>query len=661
MPPRRPANIAAERSLLLRREFQDLKSTLAAPDGAKDQLSDRLEQLNTLLSEVTDGYVAALERLERLTELQHELDTRIRTVENSAVFRGLRAAGGYVSGWKAKARGRLLEAPLPNSFRSRLNGEFTAGYRLWSRREEERLSQRYKAQTRTGPVISVLMQVHNPGIEGLAASIQSIRHQSYGRFELSICDNGSSDPHVTAYIAECARSDERISLCYAPEHGSISRALNLAGAAATGQYVAVMDAGDLLPPYALSAMAEAAAASGADVIYSDEDRLDEKGERKAPVFKPCWSPNLLLSCMYAGRLLVIARQAVERAGWFRPECDGSHEYDLLLRVTDAAVQVQHVPHVLYHAPEAVATSGAEARRRDRIALWDAVERRGWDCNVEDGDAPGRFRLRGRAKERPLVSIVICTRTLRLFKKCFRQLRRRTDYRPFEVIVVHHLTGDDDALKNFIERSQCVRVPYMGVFNNAVMNNLGSEAARGEILLFLNDDIEPLSRDWLDALVDACGRPGVGIAGAKLLYPSGMIQHAGIALGISDGCGHIGRGLCSSSVWPWLDTAREVSAVTGACLAIPASLFQDAGGFRTMFSTNYGDVDLCMRIRARGLSVLFEPAACLEHVECGTRVAGTLLAERDAWYREWHVDGSYEDPFYSRNLAKTEDLSLRADE
>jgi GT2 family glycosyltransferase len=191
-----------------------------------------------------------------------------------------------------------------------------------------------------------------------------------------------------------------------------------------------------------------------------------------------------------------------------------------------------------------------------------------------------------------------------------------------------------------------------------MNNLGAQAASGEILIFLNDDTEPLSGSWLDRLIGHAQRPDVGVAGARLLYPSGTIQHAGIVVGIGDGCGHIGRGAVLAPYWPWLNLTRDVSAVTGACLAVRKEVFGELGGFDDLFPSNYNDADLCLRARQMGYRVVYDPAVVLTHYEAQSRRTTVTLKERQLWYRRWANLIDAGDPFYSRHLTqRLENLTL----
>jgi GT2 family glycosyltransferase len=226
--------------------------------------------------------------------------------------------------------------------------------------------------------------------------------------------------------------------------------------------------------------------------------------------------------------------------------------------------------------------------------------------------------------------------------------------------VQHVTGEEDAaLEKVIAQHHAKRVPYDGPFHFSRMNNLALEAAGGEILIFLNDDVEPLDNSWMSSLVAHVQRPEIGAAGARLLYPSGTLQHAGITIGIGDGCGHVGRGKYMCPYWPWLDVTRNVSAVTGACLAVRKQLFAEVGGFDDRFPNNHNDVDLCLRIAQSGYRIVYETSAVLRHHECQTRRGGVAFAEAQQWYSRWANEIDRGDPFYNRNLTWIrEDASLR---
>jgi GT2 family glycosyltransferase len=273
-----------------------------------------------------------------------------------------------------------------------------------------------------------------------------------------------------------------------------------------------------------------------------------------------------------------------------------------------------------------------------------------------------YNLGWQLQGQPLVSLIICSRSPQLLKGCLAAIRRRTDYLQRQIVVVPHMVGREDAMEKVLLHSEAKRVRSEGPFHFSCMNNLGAEAADGEILVFLNDDVEPLLSSWLYKLAAQAQRPEVGIVGARLLYPAGTLQHAGIAIGIGDGCGHPGRGTNITPYWWWNNLTRNVSAVTGACLAIRKKIFQQLGGFDQSLPVQYNDTDLCLRAHKAGYRVLYEAGAVLRHRECQTRKGRVSFVERERWHARWVTELEQGDPFYSPHLSRMrEDASLRFEE
>jgi GT2 family glycosyltransferase len=368
----------------------------------------------------------------------------------------------------------------------------------------------------------------------------------------------------------------------------------------SGDYSAEMRPGTRLAPHALAYAIQAMQEQRPGRIYFDHEQIDESGDGAHPVFKPDWSPTLLDSCDYVGDFVLTSRE--QRNG------------------------VVHIPQVLYSTTRALSIRPAERPRH-----------------------PPRS-----------VSILICTRNAALLSRSLAALRGKTDYPAIETVIVHHAgSADDREIERIAADHQAIRVPFTGQFNFSVMNNLGVQSASGDLLVFLNDDAEPLEADWLFRLTGWLDDPAVGASGAKLLYPNGAIQHAGIATWIVDGAGHPGRNLTSSEYWPWLNATREVTAVTGACLCMRRDDFHKIGGFDPAFPVNYNDVDLCLRLRELGLSVIFDAGAILQHDESRTRASGVHYDERRRFFLRWSERLQRADPFYSPHLAQNnENLSLR---
>ena len=621
------------------------------------------EERGSLSHEEASALLDVLEqfekRISRLTEANRELAGRLYTVENSRLFLALRKAGVLASDYKRKAGQALLHSPLHPLFLKFADGASAEDeYALWLEQQPEPDAPVWSRK----PLLSVVMPVHNPRREWLQAALESVREQRYDNWQLCVCDDASTADWVREYLAPQAASDPRISFVRSDAPLGISGALNKAASLAQGEYLGFLDHDDALSPFALESVAELSQQRDYDLIYSDEDRLDQSGRRTQPIFRPDWSPELLTACMYMGHFLVLSRKAWDLAGGFRPECDGAQDYDLALRVSEQSAAVGHIPRVLYHwrmhdgSTASTAESKPETHAAGRRALADAMTRRGRAVRILDSAIANRYQVRPVVQGRPLVSLIICSRNAALLSRCLEGIWKNTTYAHRETVIVQHKTRDNAAMDALLATLQCTRVPYAGPFHYARMNNAGAEAARGEILVFLNDDVLPLTAEWLELLVGQAQRPEIGAVGAKLVYPSGTVQHAGIVLGMMDATGHPWRGTFGSSWWPWLDCARNASAVTGACLAIRKSVFLELGGFDLDFPVNYNDVDLCLRLRERSYQVICEPGALLRHDESRTRMPGTHSEERELFLQRW---AHRADPYYHPALVKDrEDAGLR---
>lgn len=589
----------------------------------------------------------------RVAHLESEVEYAERlllSVDGSRFFRALRWPGRIWRDWRGRFGQLLLHSPMHAMYLCLADPQANdREYREWIARQQQP-----PPACSSDPLISVLMPVHNPERSWLEAAVESVRHQAYPHWELCVCDDASREPWVQEYFVRLA--DKRIKFVRAEANSGIASATNFAGALAKGDYLAFLDQDDLLAPGALAWVAAGLHGNPVDLLYTDEDRLDETGQRRAPIFKPDWSPELLLSCMYMGHLLVIRREAVQQAGWLRSEFDGAQDYDLALRVTEAGGGVQHIPRVLYHWRQHASSTAASAaakpytQRVGHAALIRTLTRRRMSASVEDGPFPNTYRLRRRASG-VRASIVICSRRPELLRRCVRAIERRTVYNNREVVIVEHLSGAPA-----MQLPGATWVPYTGPFDFATMNNLGAGHASGGILVFLNDDVIPLDTGWLEALVAQAELPGVGAVGARLIFPNGAIQHAGMAIGMESGVAHPQRNTFGAGYWPWWGITRDVSAVTGACLATRKSVFQHLGGFDTSFPVNYNDADLCLRARQAGYRIIYEPAAMLRHDECRTRRPGIRFSERAIWRERW---GDQTDPFYNPNLSKLDEHATLA--
>ena len=506
------------------------------------------------------------------------------------------------------------------------------------------------------PTISVLVPVCDTEPWMLDAAAGSVFAQGYANWELCLADDASRHPETLAALESLAERDPRVKLVHLDERSGIAAATNAALGLATGEFVGFLDHDDLLKPHALAQVVRwLGAGPDLDLLYSDEDKLTPEGRMTEARWKPDWSPNLLLSQNYVCHFLVVRRALVNRLGGLRPEFDGSQDYDLILRVADATDRIAHIPDCLYswrmHAQSTAAAGDKKpfAWLAAQRALGDWLRRRearggagGW---TEEGAWFDVHRTRFRRLGEPKVSIIIPTRNARhLLGRCIESVVARTVYSNYELVVVDNQSDDPETLEYLATLpGEVVRYPHQ--FNFPRQINLAAAAVQSDLLVFLNNDTEVLTTDWLDRLVEQAMRPEIGAVGPRLLLPNGEVQHEGIMIGLW-------RGHANSIEWGnwWRmgDLPRDVSAVTGACMATRPGVFWRVGGYDERLRVAYNDVDYCLRLHQAGYQVVYEPDAALFHAEGSTR--GRVEDPHDAplFDRRWRPRSSC-DPYYNPNL------------
>jgi GT2 family glycosyltransferase len=512
------------------------------------------------------------------------------------------------------------------------------------------------------PLVSVLLPVFNIEERYLRLAIESVLRQLYPYWELCIADDGSTAPHVRPVLEAYARRDPRVKVAFHERNAGIAAASNTALALASGEYIALLDHDDELAEHALSRVArEIVADRDVDLLYSDEDKLDGAGRHVAPFFKPDWSPEYFLACMYTCHLGVYRTALVRELGGFRSASDFAQDYDLALRIVARSQRIRHIPDVLYHwrmlpgSTAAGSDAKPQAHEAARRALQNHLIETGRDGTVEPGPVPGFHRARFTIRGAPRVSIIIPTayraarirgETTTFVANCVESIRRRSTYPHYEILIL-----DNDAPPAACARRLCdfdaVRIPYTEPFNFAATVNLGAARAVGEHLLFLNDDTEVLAPDWLECLLEYSQQPDIGAVGAKLLFPDGRVQHAGVALVNGDplhpsyGAPGDSLGYFCAGVVP-----HNCAAVTAACLMTRADVFHDVGGFCEDLPLNYNDIDYCLRVRAAGRRVVFTPYARLCHYESASK-PGIFAAELDIFKARWGKQ-LRDDPYFNPN-------------
>lgn len=519
------------------------------------------------------------------------------------------------------------------------------------------------------PLISIILPTYNANLDWLSQAIESVTSQSYGNWELCIADDASTDSDVQAWLRSIEKND-RIKITFRPENGHISAASNSALALATGEFVTFLDHDDQLHPHALATIVgQLNKTPDLDLIYSDEDKIDESGNRFGPHFKSDWNPDLLLSQNYICHLAVYRRTLVETVGGLREGYEGAQDYDLALRITENTARIAHIPHILYHwraisGSTALAAGEKDyAHERSKKVVAEALERRRVDAEVLDTGIGAYHRVRYTLPSvPPRVTVIIPTRDqVQLMETCVGGLLNDTDYPDLEILIVDNDSQFPET-RAFFDRvkSETVRIlDYPGAFNYAAINNFAAKQATGEVLVLLNNDIEVIHPDWLSELVSHALRPGIGAVGARLYYPDDHVQHDGIIIGMGGVAGYAHPRLERSAAGAFGGSrvVRNYSAVTAAVLAIRKEIFDEVGGLDEInLAIAFNDVDFCLRVQEAGYHNLYTPFAELYHHESVSRGHDTTPEkaarfEREALYMKDRWATPIEnDPCYNPNLS-----------
>lgn len=519
-------------------------------------------------------------------------------------------------------------------------------------------------------LLSIITPIYNTPEPVLRAMVDSVRSQSFADWELCLVDDCSPEPRTREVLAEYAAADPRIRVSHRLENGGIVPTSNDCLAMATGEFVSFLDHDDELYPGALQRTVDVLAADPeVDYVYTDEDKLDEQGRRHNPFFKPDWSPERFRYQMYSCHFGTMRRSIVEEVGGFRPECEGSQDFDLVFRVTEKARKVVHIPEVLYGWRIIAGSAAGDANAKPyawingQRAIQDHCDRVGFPADVHhDMSQPGWYRLVPRLTRSPLVSIIIPTRgqtgVLRgqpvvMVENTIRSVVERSTYQELEIVLVADTDTSPATLATCQELAgdRLTVVPYSHPFNFADKINVGVLHSTGEHVLLLNDDVEVISPGWLESLLMYSEFRPIGAVGCKLLYEDGRIQHAGLTTRHpGSGPSHLYHGFPGDAAgyFSTLRLATNVLAVTGACLMTRRECFDLVGGLSGRFPYSYNDVDYCLKLWGAGLRVAFDPEAELHHFESISRDPVVLPDEDREFRRRWgHLIGN--DPYFNNQL------------
>ncbi|MDE1905823.1 MAG: glycosyltransferase family 2 protein [Rhodospirillales bacterium] len=537
---------------------------------------------------------------------------------------------------------------------------------------------RYGASDVAGTKVSVICPVYRPGVGDFLAAVDSVRAQTHEDWELLLIDDAGGDATLTAVMKDLAAQEPRIKLLPRKKNGGIARATNDGLKAAKGDFIAFFDHDDLLEPGALEIMLLAQAATGAKLLYSDEDKVERGGALSEPHFKPDFNHRFLLDINYICHLVMVEAKTLRAAGGLDPEMDGAQDHDLLLRLVEGLEpeQVHHVAEILYHwrkTASSTAAAGTTAKPKAGLAGAKAVaahlERRGLPAKVEPRGSLTCYKVdwkfpAARVKKAG-VSILIPYRDhVEMTQECVDAIRAHTKGVSYEIILLDNWSTTPEAerfaaAQANIEGTRVLRIAEP--FNYSRINNIGVQAAKHEFLLFMNNDVFVDEAGWLRRMLDeALADDAVGAVGAKLLYEDGTVQHAGVVLGVGGVADHAFRGLGAEApgYMAHAIAAQEVSAVTAACMLVRRAAFEAVGGFdERELSVAFNDVDLCVKLRMAGMKIIYMPDTVAEHRESVSRgddfdhaKLARFMLENEVM-RQRHEAVLAKDPYYNTNFSR----------
>jgi GT2 family glycosyltransferase len=629
-------------------------------------------RLETRIAELSAAHKRIEEMREQLSGLK---ETRLKLKAARQERDALRASAEYWLGRKIiRPFRKLLRKPDPEKrvtippVAKKGHGADRPTYHQWrltqlptpARLGEMRTESRGYAGA---PLFSIVMPTYNTPAPMLEQAVGSVVAQAYEKWELLIVDDASPEEHVRPLIEKLAAGEPRIKVRHETENSGIAMASNKAIAMATGDFVAFLDHDDWLEPDALYEMARRLIEHPeTDFVYSDEDKVDDAGYFLQPFFKPDWSPDAFLSSNYCCHFTAIRRTLLAEIGGFRPGFDGAQDYELFLRATERARRIEHVPRVLYHWRISPQSTALNSNRKPAAvgngakALEEAVRRRGLDATVEQTEAGARYRVRHRIAQPGKISILIPTRDgAELLSRCLETLEAHTDWPNYEVVILDNGSTDPAATRLLRQTKHRVE-KYEGPFNFAAICNYGVRKSEGEMVLFLNNDTEFDDGAWLGAMAEQAQRPEVGAVGALLLFPTGLVQHAGVVLAEADVATHTYLNYPADSMenGGMLRMVRNYSAVTAACMLTRRAVFAEAGGLdEKNFAVSYNDVDYCLRLRELGYSIVYTPYARVIHHESASRGYDRGNPNESRTMRERWAALLAHDPFNNPNLERRE--------
>ena len=535
-------------------------------------------------------------------------------------------------------------------------------------RPDTKVLERQKREARSlkyRPKISIVTSLWKRDEDRLPLAIDSVVNQTYDHWELCLASGASSMPDNKGLLQEHSRKDPRVKVKHLEQDEGAAGNLNRALSMASGEFIAFLDPNDELTPFALYEVVKLLNDNpAADFIYSDEALMDESGEPFYALHRPDFSMDYFLSHPYISHLVVVRGNLIREASGFREELAASYDYDLFLRVISRAPTIVHLPHILYKRRQndihSKTSSNSKTAEINKAIIARFIENKGIQGDVYISVHPNCFRVKRHIHSTHSISIIIPTRDkIEYLSKCIDSIEAKTFYRNYEVIIINNLSNKmetEEYLYHLLRRYTHYRVSkFSEKFNFSRIINYGVRISKGDHLLFLNNDTEIISGEWLEALLEHSQREEVACVGAKLLYPDNRIQHAGVIIGGLGTAEHIHRFSDAHDIgyMGQLISIRNYSAVTAACMMVKRKVFYELTGFDERFKVAFGDVDFCLRSIEKGYQNIYTPYATLYHHESLTR--GRSLGfdphpeDSSRFIKRWNEFINNGDPQYNRNL------------
>lgn len=556
----------------------------------------------------------------------------------------------------------------------KLVGGFNVQYKINMRRRKKESATTFDKNVK----FSIVVPLYNTPIKFLREMIKSVQNQTYANWQLCLAD-GSDEKHsyVGKYVTKI--SDNRICYKKLSQNKGIADNTNECIAMANGDFIALFDHDDLLHPSALFEMAKAAE-NGADFVYTDEVTFVGKPTNITVYnYKPDYSPDTLRSYNYICHFTAFSKELFDKVGGFNREYDGSQDYDLILRLTEQAKNIVHIPKVLYFWRSHKASVASDVSAKPYVvdsakrALAAHIERLGLSGRVEDAIVPTTYKMQYDIVGEPLVSIVIPNKDhTDDLEKCLSSVYEKSTYKNFEVIVVENNSTEKETFEYYAQAQSKYEnlkvIIWESGFNYSAINNFAVEKTSGEYILLLNNDIEVLTPDWIEQMLMFAQRKDVGAVGCKLYYDDDTIQHAGVIVGLGGVAGHSHKYFAKENpgYMARASIAQNLSACTAACLLIRKDVYEEVGGLDEGYAVAFNDVDFCMKIRRAGYLIVFTPFAEFYHYESKSRGDEDTPEKRARFNSEvfrfqerWEKELKAGDPYYNPNLTlDSEDFALR---